>query len=512
MPWMPGALYQWRNNMKPAAAHAADRAAYQKLYTVLRRKPSGLTVSDMCAATALPLSQVKELIPRAADEYSAQLKVTESGQIIYSFPNGFKSRYHGFGVTMARFFEKFIKGLGIVSSFLFKIWIMVMLIGYFLLFMALALGSIFLSLAGNSKNSNRRSGGGFVSYGLFRFIWRLWFYSEMADSMKGRSSRSFSGQQSRRASAGTRPLHKAIFSFVFGDDDVNKGADIACKKAIIAYVQSHKGIISMPEFMAISGKSPADAEPALLAFCVEYNGSPEASEDGTIVYRFEELLQRTQTQDRSFANLSPPIAGLNKFSGNTKTMNTWFGIINTVNLIFGSYFAICAIKTGAVIFTGESKIKSMYDFTYLLFGLLSSNPPLFIGIVLGLIPIVFSVLFWLIPAVRFHHMKRNNENIKLENLRRLGFNHIWSNPAAVKESDIQSQIDECKPKNMRAAQKRILKDMCLYSVPEIIADDSGTMQYSFNELVREKDALEKCRAAVRSESSQLGSVVFDSGE
>jgi len=496
--------------MPPISIKPNDGAAYQKLCAALRRGKNGLTVADICAATALPLSQVKELIPRAADEFSARLKVTESGEIIYSFPDGFKSRYRGFGVTLARFAKKFFAALGTIGMFVFKVWIMIMLIGYFVLFLAIALGSILISIYANSKNSSSRRGSvGFFGPGLFDMIFRLWFYSELTNSMTRRST----GRKRGGTASSSRPLHRAIFSFVFGDGDSRQdAADTQYKKAVIACIQARRGLITLPEFMAISGKSPVDAEQALMAFCVEYGGMPEATDDGTIVYRFEELLLRAHDQDRSFAGLSPPISGLKTFSRNPKTMNIWFGVINTVNLIFGSYFAINAARIGAVEFSAESTLNSLYDFAYMLFGAFSSNPLPLIAIGLGAIPLVFSALFWLIPAVRSHLLKKDNERVKFENLRRVGFTRIWTRPDEVREQDIRADIAECKPKNTRAAQERVLREMGAYSPPDIVIDDNGVTCYSFNELAREKAAVEKCRAGVSGERSRLGGVVFDSGE
>jgi hypothetical protein len=486
-----------------------DRAAYQKLCTVLRRSRQGFTVADMCAASALPLSQVKDLIPRAADEFSAQLSVTESGEIIYSFPHGFRSRYRGFWVSAARFCEKIITLLGATGAFLFKVWIMIMLIGYFTLFVVLALASVFISISGKSRNSGRsRKGGLSFGHGMFSMIWRLLVYSELSHSM----TRSNRGRPlGRRKAAGqTRPLHRAIFSFVFGDGDSRKDTEAMYTRAVIAYIQSHKGVIAMPEYMAISGKSPADAEPALMAFCAEYGGSPEATEDGTIVYRFNELLVRSRTQDRSFADLSPPITGLQPFSANAKSMNICFSVINAVNLFFGSYYAVKALQTGALALSADSAISTLYEYTYAIFSYFSHNPLNLIGIALGLVPLAFSLLFWLIPAVRYAIVQKDNEAVRVENLKRLGFNHIWNNPLGVREKDIQSQISECKPKQFRGAQEKVVKDMGAYSTPDVSADASGELVYSFNELVREKEALKTYRSSITEE--QLGAVIFDSGE
>ena len=193
-------------------------------------------------------------------------------------------------------------------------------------------------------------------------------------------------------------------------------------------------------------------------------------------------------------------------------MNVWFGIINAVNLIFGSYFLNQATRYSTVIFTDEHKVKSLYEFVYALFYSVSRNPAPAIAIGLGLVPLVFSILFWLIPAIRLRFTNAENEKLKLENLRRLGFGRIWSKPTAVTGNDIDSQLKECRPKNFNGAREKVIKEMGAYSLPEVSIDQSGQTVYSFAGLEREQQALKKCRFAVKDEKSQLGGLVFDTGE
>ncbi|MDR2363938.1 MAG: hypothetical protein LBD65_05940, partial [Spirochaetaceae bacterium] len=443
-----------------------EKAAYRRVAEALKRRSrEAPTVADIVAATALPLATVRELVPLAADEYSARLEVTESGEIRYSFPHGFASRYRGFRAGFRKFTEKAGRLVKTVSAGLFKVWIMVMLVGYFVLFMLIALASLFITVAARSSNSgNRRGGGGglFVSAHIFDLIIRLWFYSELTKSMDRRY-----GPRENRAAGKPRgrPLHRAIFSFVFGDGDPNKDWDLREKKAFIAYVQANRGVISLPEFMALTGLDPRRAEEEILARCSEFGGSPEASGEGTVVYRFDELLLRADREDRSFAGASP-IKRLKEFSSNKKNMNIWFGLINTVNLIFGGYFFYNALTTGAILTEAQFHASSyLYAVTYLLSAEFIANPLPLITIGLGLVPLVFSVLFWLVPGLRYVLEKKENEGIKLDNLKKLGFGRIWSKPLAVQEKDIDSPAKECRPRNMAAARDRIIKDMGACSMP-----------------------------------------------
>jgi hypothetical protein len=469
---------------------------------------SGCTVADVVARTALPLETVRELVNDVADEYSGSISVTESGEILYSFPSGFTSRYRGFKAVAGRAFGKIAGALRTAGMWLFKVWIMVMLVGYFALFMLIALAALLLSVAAsssqNSDNRRGNSGGGlfFVS-GIFDFIIRIWFYSELTRAIDGR----YYGTARQRRPKG-KPLYKAIFSFVFGDGDPNASMETRERQAVIAYIQANNGVIAEPEFIMLTGADAAEAGGLLCAYCSEYGGMPEATEDGAVVYRFDALLLRADRKDRSFGGLSAPLKQIKKFSSNPAKMNVWFSIINSVNLFFGSYFFINALKSGHILTQQHFNAASyLYGVTYVLMNNFIGNPLPVMLVGLGIVPILFSLFFWLIPLVRFLLLKHDNERIKLDNLRKTAFMYIWDNPLAVTADGIKADLDECRPKNIEAARDRMIKDAGQYSLPEVAINEKGETVYSFTELNREKESVAKYRAGIKSGDSDLGGVV-----
>ncbi|MDR1072768.1 MAG: hypothetical protein LBL45_03740 [Treponema sp.] len=503
-----------------------DKAAYREIAEACKKQKggaTGVTVADIVGRTGLPLVAVKDLMPKVADEYSARLQVTESGEILYSFPRGFKSKYRGLGVFMKNLFEKIGKGVTMVSSWFFKVWIMVMLIGYFALFMLLALAALVISIGGGSSNSSDsrsgRGGGLYLASGIFNFIMRIWFYSELTKSLDPY----YYGSKQRRPKS--RPLHKAIFSFVFGDGNPSADWETREKQAVIAYLQANKGVISLPEFIMLTGKKRSDAEEAVSAYCAEFGGSPEATDDGTVVYRFDELLARFDVRDRSFGG-SSPIKPLERFSANKTGMNAWFCIINGVNALFGGYYLYNALNTGAVGIvtaiarngekvshfvsraTGEAA-SYLYGVTYALLTGVSANPLPVITIGLGVVPLVFSALFWLIPALRARKVKKGNEATAIENLRKIAFSRVWSSPRNVRSTDIAAvNTPEACPANLEKAQDKLIKEIGAYSQPDVsVGETTGETLYSFPELDREKRALQTYRAGVAVQG--LGGTVFD---
>jgi hypothetical protein len=494
------------------AIQTRDRAAYEKLVGALRRQPKGATVADIVARTALPLETVRELIPSVADEYSGRLEVTESGEIRYSFPHGFTSKYRGFRAGLRRAAAAFTRGLKTGASWTFKVWIMVMLVGYFVFFMLLAVAALALSVAASfQSNSNSRSskgnGGLLLASSLFNTIIRIWFYSELLNADR----RYYRGYRNAPAKPKGKPLYKAIFSFVFGDGDPNARWDEQEKKAVIAYIQGNRGVITVPELAMISGLTPGEAEERITAYCAEFGGSPEVTDDGTVVYRFDGLLLRADRQDRVFQGLSGPIKRLMAFSSNPKKLNGWFAVINGVNLAFGGYFLFNALKSGHILTQAHFAASSwLYGVSYVLLSNFIANPLPLITVVLGWIPLIFSFIFWAIPVLRFFGLKKDNDLIRLENFRKEGYGRIWRSPLKVNPGEIQPKAAECTPSNLEAARDRVIKEFGAYSIPEAALDETGATIYSFTELAREKQALAKYRSGIDASASDLGKTVFDS--
>jgi len=483
--------------------------AYEKIITSLKRRVNsaalGATAADVCADTALPLAVVRELLPKAADEYSAGLRVTESGEILYDFPHGFKSRYRGFSAFVKKTAKKCFSFLKKASSLFFKIWIMVMLIGYFIFFLALAAASVVISIAARSSNNNTSSDSGFGGLNLFGIMWHLWFYSEIT-----RPSGDYGYERIKKPAKEKRPIHKAIFSFVLGDEDPNKNWEDQENKAFIAFLQANRGVCSLFEYMAYSGRNSTEAQEGILSFCSKYGGSPEVTEEGTIVYRFDELLLKSD--NAGFSALSPPIQYLKTFSTNKKSKNIIFALINAVNLAFGSYFLFNSVSAGNLIAEAQYQASSyLYAFTHLIMDILGmANPQIFIMTVLGIVPLLFSVFFWLVPAVRFFLEKNENEKIKLKNFKRFGFSKIWFNPFKVDIEEIKHPSPVCNPK--KPADDRLIKEIGAVSMPEIETGENGKLIYSFNELDAEKKALKKYRSLIDLSKMELGKTVFDSSK
>ncbi|MCL2381539.1 MAG: hypothetical protein FWC64_08080 [Treponema sp.] len=493
--------------------HIPDAKAYEQVVTAFKKHKSGITLADVAAGTGLGLDRIKELVPTAADEYSARLEVTQSGEILYSFPRGFSSRYRGPGPALKRFFAAFTRFAVSAATVLFKAWIMIMLLGYFVLFIAIALGALVLSMA--AKNNRQGGGGGGMnaSLGIFNLVIRLWFYSELFNAGR-RSGWQQAGWDARGGAVKKkgRPLHKAIFSFVFGEDDPNRDRLTLEKKEFVAYVRRRRGVVSLPELMVLAGQSPEKAESRVTGLCAEFGGSPEVTSEGTIVYRFDEiLLSGEKKQQEGSGGLSTLYKKPRVFSSNPQKMNFWFSVINGVNLLFGGYFLYNSFAIGRILSEEVLQAAGIYGMVYHFLSMAAVNPLPAIQIGLGLVPLLFSAFFWLIPALRKRLLEKENDAIRMDNFRGFFFSRIWASPEGFRPSGIDPKDDECRPRNMGAAKDTALKEMGAYSLPQVSLDEKRGEVFDFHELRREKDALEKYRGALESGRAKVGETVFDSG-
>lgn len=470
------------------------------------------TIADIAGLTGLPLPQIEEQLPAVADEFGARLKVTEKGQILYSFPSGMRSRYKGFGPQARKVLKSVAKFALEAGKTLFKVWIMGMLVGYFVVFLALALFAMVASFAmqqgGNGRSRDSRRGGGlgglWLTTRLFDTLIRIWFYSEI---FKDPSTR-YRQAENRKTK---RPLHKAVFSHVFGDGDPNPSWPEIERKAFVSFLQTHKGVITLAEFMAISGLDPVDAELAINRYVLEFEGSPEVTEKGSVYFNFPKLMSRVGTT-AEYQGSTVALKRIAPFSSNTPKSDNVFRLVNIFNLAFGGYFLYNAAAVGNVFYIQTPKglalkggFQLVYSATGYLLDLLGSiNPASGIFWGLGMVPLAFSALFFGIPVLRSLKLKRDNEKVKFENLRRVVYRSALSNPVPFIPASIIAPVDEAKPADRNAAQK-IAARFAAWARAEPAADG-----YEFTSLKEENDDIAALRQSIDTKDFSPGATIFDS--
>jgi hypothetical protein len=125
---------------------------------------------------------------------------------------------------------------------------------------------------------------------------------------------------------------------------------------------------------------------------------------------------------------------------------------------------------------------------------------------LGVVPLAFSALFWLVPALRAGSVARENERIRKENLKRLVYANAVASPAAVRVPSASELPAVAKPRDQAAARK-VVEELAAYES----GDPAEGGAWRLPELERKVADVQTVRTRVKPADYSLGDVAFDSG-
>lgn len=455
------------------------------------------TVADVVAQSGLPKHQVETVLPALVADCRGHMAVTESGDILYKFPQGLSNPDKSLG-------KKLLKWTGKALAALFKVWIMVMLVGYFVLFILILLASIAISIAMSAaKRGEDRddSGGGIMGFYLVTRVIEMfvliWLYS---------------GDPYDRQLKKRKPFHKAIFEFVFGVEDRPEAWGKQERKAVISFVRQNKGSISLEELMAVTGRPRAEADVLMSRLMLEYEGEPRVSDEGTLHFFFPELLKTSLGPGRPY---ELPLRETIPFTRNPPKTNHWIIGLNAFNLVFSAYFLGFGLQGFEAIQSGGDTLGLVYIITTALLasvGNLSlAAAEFWVMGILGVVPLVYSAFFFGIPLVRRWREGLKNLKIKTDNLRRKIVRAVLAQPQAVRLDQVQPASEAEAPgkpgPEREAIKEAALRDLAGERSLDVVSTEP--LVYAVPELEREKHDMDKVRKATDLSKLALGKVVFD---
>ncbi|BAZ45915.1 hypothetical protein NIES4102_29430 [Chondrocystis sp. NIES-4102] len=313
-----------------------------------------VTVGDVAAQTGLELNFAQQGLLTLASEAGGHLQVAESGDVVYLFPKNFRSilRNKYWQLRWQKTWSKIWQ----VLFYLIRISFGIILIAFIIL-MAVALIAIFIAInASNSDQDNERSdgyGGGGI------FLPNFWFGDIFLWFDPGYNSRHL---QRRRQSTGKYKLNflESIFSFLFGDGDPNINIEAERWQTIGAVIRNHQGAIAAEQIAPYVDKIDQD-EDYMLPILSRFNGYPQVSPQGEIIYYFPELQviasRKQLAPTPSTGYLQKKLWRFSQASSGQITMAVVLGITNIIlALVLGSFLrdgALAAQLGGVVAFAAS---------------------------------------------------------------------------------------------------------------------------------------------------------------
>lgn len=450
----------------------------------LRRLKGRGTVGDVAADVGLPNDAVRAGLKTLLETHEGHLSVSESGELLYDFDPHLIER--GTEPLLARI----RRAIGSALRGGFKAWIVVMLVGYFALFVALVIAALFANRGNNSRGGwgrGRRGGSGHLP--------NLWFWYWVWGP-RWRLGRPYYGHQWERTleKEDKVPFYKKVFAFVFGPDRPN-ATQKQIDRSTIRLIRAKKGVLTTAELVEHTALPFTEAESEMGRLLGSYDGEVVVSPKGELVYAFPELTTSAHAEKRArppnpaWLRLEYP----QELTGNTSGANALVAGMNG--------FTLLAAAT-----------SPWFIFPRLGIG----GPAALVGLVL--VPVVFSALFFGIPLVRMAALKLGNRRRAKRNVRRVLLGLVYrraldgNRPVEVVEAHryVSSRLKE-QEVTLDAVQAA-LSDLARELDADVTPGEADTLQYSFPQLPQEILAAESVRRTLELEKREIGEIVFSTAD
>ncbi|MFA5623611.1 MAG: hypothetical protein WC966_00945 [Bradymonadales bacterium] len=461
----------------------------ERVRRAVQARGGNLTLGDVMADTGLPKFEAERALKSLLSLYQGHLSVSEQGDLLYAFnPQLIRRDYRSFWQRNKETIFKVLKTT-------FKIWIMVTLVVYFIVYMLLILALLFGNRNSNSSSSSSSS---------FNPLFMYWLFWGRGDYYGNNSYKSQSKEK-------RVPFNKRIFQFVFGPEDQVKQDPLRLQKMAAQLIKSKKGVISLQDWIMVTGHDKSVAENELAHYSAIFDGNVEVSGQGNIIYTFPEMMRSERNKalpaapSPSWQELEAPRA----FTGNSTGSNVGIAMLNFFNLGMASFLAYSFSQAGVEIIIEDFMVESTMVMH-----------PIY-PILLGYFPMVFSLLFFLIPLIRYSSHRRENRKRRKRNIKKVIHRNIFlstvtSVPSLTDEKLEISVDDALSKKSMKLVDKEELRgelrEVLADFGGDIVSNDSGDVAYSFEHFKKSMDNVAKERERLKLDKQELGDVVFDTAE
>jgi hypothetical protein len=349
-----------------------------------------VTVGDVAAQAGLELNFAQQGLLALASEAGGHLQVAESGDVVYRFPKNFRSilRNKYWQLRWQQTWQKIWR----VLFYIIRISFGIVLIASILL---IVVAIILLWMAMNSTNEEREGssqgyGGG---YGGGFFMPHFWLGDIFWWFDPGYNRRRL--QRRKQTSNYQMNFLESVFSFLFGDGNPNADLETYRWQEIGSVIRKSKGAVIGEQIAPYTDEMDKD-EDYMIPVLSRFNGYPEVSPQGEIIYYFPELQVMASRRSESISTagyLQEKLWRFSQANGSQITLAAGLGALNIIAaLVLNSMLRGGAISAVAY---GKSIVLFAASIQWFLLG--------------------YGVLYLLIPLVRYFWIQGRNPKIVKRN-------------------------------------------------------------------------------------------------
>lgn len=352
-----------------------------------------VTVGDVAARAGIDLNTAQRGLLALASEAGGHLQVSESGDVAYAFPRNFQTilRNRSWRLRLTQTWQR-IWG---VLFYLIRISFGILLI-LSLVLILLTLAVIFIAVItrgrDDSDGGGRSDGPSFFFFPSFFWFDPFWiFYPDYDRAHRVREQRA-----PQRRNSGMNFL-EAVFSFLFGDAHPNPNLEERRWQDIGAVIRANGGAVVAEQIAPYLDEVDED-EDFMLSVLTRFNGSPQVSPQGEIIYTFPDLQVTAAEQPTEIAKPEPYLRE-----------NPWrFSQAGSgqilVAIALGGFNFILALVLGNLLASGElaAQIGGLVAFVQSIY-----------WIILG-----YAIAFLTVPLVRYFWIQGRNRKLDTRNQKR----------------------------------------------------------------------------------------------
>ncbi len=266
-----------------------------------------VTVGDVAAKAGLNINLAERGLLALASDAGGHLQVAESGEIAYLFPKNFRSilRNKFLRLRLQDWWGKVWRILFYLIRISFGI---LLLLSIVLIFLTISI--IVISLSASSDNDSGSSDSGYSNRGGgIIFMPHFWIGPDIFWFFDPGYNRPYRRQRTSPESSERSQMNflEGIFSFLFGDGNPNADLEERRWQEIGTLIRNSRGAVVAeqiaPYLDDLGTGYQRDYEDYMLPVLSRFNGHPEVSPEGEIVYHFPDL--QTTTQEEQLQPIEP---------------------------------------------------------------------------------------------------------------------------------------------------------------------------------------------------------------
>jgi len=463
------------------------------------RRQRHFTLTEAAALTGLAIDDTREALGALLTKYVCRLQVSEHGDLIYHFGDTLRRRG---AKTFAERLRQVGAWLWQAFTVVYKAWVALTLVVYFVIFLVMLIA---LLLASRSReSSDRRRSSSLDIEPLLRLFLTIFHWRTVTEAIG--YGRDRYGYRYRRyqptpgvLNTAKKNFIAAVYDFVFGPPRATRDP-LHNEREVAAFLRQNKGIIVTSELSALAGWTLPQAETFLTDCVIRYQGDTEISDNAVLYGEFDTIMRSVGAAEAGevihyWDEYEPEY----ELTGNTATYNLIIAGMNGFNLLFAAL-----VLHGSFNFLWQPQYGTAFA------PLVGSG--VLMTVLLGWMPLLFSVLFFAIPLGRLFRIQVLRQRQHRENIRKRLFKAIFARqgqPQTLAQVLAAVNADPDEETLSRRVVEQMMRELALDMAGDMTVTEAAEVQFAFPRITRELQEAAQLRRRRRVDTA-LGQVIVES--